>query len=620
MIQSSTLQNRYRILRQLGGGGMGTVYLAEDTRLAGRHCAIKELSPANLPPTERGWAIQAFQQEAAMLANLHHPGLTAVTDFFSEGSNWYLVMDFVDGETLEARLARAPGGRLSLNEALEITRQLCEVLNYLHRRSPPVVFRDLKPGNIMFDSQGQVKLIDFGIARHFKPGKSGDTMNLGTPGYAAPEQYGGIGQSGPQADVYSLGAVLLQMTSGYNPVLAPTPFPLPAPGSIMRGLPQHVEQAIIRATQLQPQLRFSSVREFQQALQGFGGGIPKNHTTVMSQPPGYPYAPPQPGGTGNAKGINAGLVVGLILLALFCIGGGVVGLNYLRASSASTPAATINVAATSLPATNTSQPTALPPTATAQRPADTPTTRATSTPPPVDTPTPALSPLQWSSIGSSVQRRELSLATIGYTGRTAVVVVGSIQGDQTSTRDVVNSLITRINNEKGAIPAGTMFYFIPSINPDGNANNSRYNANGVDLNRNWDTSDWRSNAPVPGYPQGKAGAGGRSPFSEPETRALRDLLVQLQGMDLKVIEFHSSVNSPNEIYAAGSRSQGIARVFADTVGYSIEDSWGAYTPTGELLTWCEEQGIKAIDVVIPQKGVASMDRTFQALIAVARSN
>jgi len=264
--QGALLQGRYRILRQIGGGGMGIVYLAEDTRLAGRRCAIKEMSPAQLAPQDRTWAIPAFQQEAQMLANLKHHGLTPVTDFFPEGGNWYLVMDFVEGETLEKRLEKAPGGRLPLGEALNVTRQLCDVLEYLHRQTPPVVFRDLKPGNVMLTPGGEVKLIDFGIARFFKVGQTRDTVNLGTPGYAAPELYGGLGQSDPRSDVYSLGALLLQMVTGYDPVLAVTPFPLPAAGSLMPGLPPHVAKAISRATRVQPNLRHQSVIELRQAL------------------------------------------------------------------------------------------------------------------------------------------------------------------------------------------------------------------------------------------------------------------------------------------------------------------------------------------------------------------
>ena len=265
LIPSTLLQNRYHILRQIGGGGMGVVYLAEDTRLAGRYCAIKEMSPAQLAPQDRNWATSAFQQEAQMLARLSHPGLTAVTDFFPEAGDWYLVMDYVEGETLETRLERSPGGRLPLDEALNVTRQLCNVLEYLHERHPPVVFRDLKPGNVMLTPQGEVKLIDFGIARFFKPGQTRDTVSLGTPGYAAPEQYGGLGQTDPRSDVYGLGALLHQMVTGYDPTM--TPFNLPPPRQINPGVPPSVEAAIQRALQVDLSQRFQNVDEMRRALQ-----------------------------------------------------------------------------------------------------------------------------------------------------------------------------------------------------------------------------------------------------------------------------------------------------------------------------------------------------------------
>jgi serine/threonine protein kinase len=265
MLTSGTmLQNRYRILRQIGGGGMGVVYLAEDTRLSGRRCAIKETSPGALPPQDRAWAMNAFRQEAQMLANLGHPGLTAVTDFFLERGNWYLVMDFVEGETLRKRQARLPDRRFFLREALDIARQLCTVLEYLHAQRPPVVFRDLKPENVMLTPQGKIKLIDFGIARFFKAGRSRDTVSLGTPGYAAPEQYGGKGQTDPRSDIYALGVLLHEMLTGYDP--QSTPFNLPRPRSLVPGIPLAVERAILRATQSNPADRFQSVTEFRQAL------------------------------------------------------------------------------------------------------------------------------------------------------------------------------------------------------------------------------------------------------------------------------------------------------------------------------------------------------------------
>nr|HID13872.1 serine/threonine-protein kinase [Anaerolineae bacterium] len=314
LIPGTLLQNRYRIHRQIGGGGMGVVYLAEDTRLPGRHCAIKEMSPAQLAPQDRTWAIPAFRQEAQMLAKLSHPGLTAVTDFFPEGGNWYLVMDYVEGKTLRDRLERARRGRLPPDEALGIVRQLCDVLEYLHGQSPPVVFRDLKPGNVMLTPQGEVKLIDFGIARFFKPGQTRDTVNLGTPGYAAPELYGGLGQSDPRTDVYSLGVLLHQMVTGHDPTTAATPFPLPPPGDLVKGLPAHVEEVISRATRMQPDLRFQSVGELRQALFPPTWVLPQ-----PARPAPQPYTPPQPrapSAPGLGKGIWIGLGIAVVLIGL----------------------------------------------------------------------------------------------------------------------------------------------------------------------------------------------------------------------------------------------------------------------------------------------------------------
>ncbi len=258
------LQNRYRILQQIGGGGMGTVYLAEDTRLPRRRCAVKEMSPANVPQQDLAWAMLAFQQEAQMLACLRHPGLTTVTDFFSEGNNWYLVMEYVEGETLENRLERASGLRLPVQETLNIMHQLCDVLEYLHNQIPPVIFRDLKPGNVMLTPRGEVKLIDFGIARFFKPSQTRDTVNLGTPGYAAPEQYGGLWQSDPRSDVYSLGVLLHQMLTGFDPTTLP--MQLPPARALNPSLPPSVEAVIQQATQTPAHLRFQSVRDFRRAL------------------------------------------------------------------------------------------------------------------------------------------------------------------------------------------------------------------------------------------------------------------------------------------------------------------------------------------------------------------
>ena len=225
---STFLKKRYRTLNQLGQGGMGAVYIAEDTALGNRLVAIKEMSQRGMDQQESGDATRAFNREALMLANLMHPHLPRIYDHFAELGRWYLVMDFIEGETLEDYLAKVPGGKLPLKEALEIGIQLCTVLDYLHTRQPPIIFRDLKPSNIMRTPAGQLYLIDFGIARHFKPGQARDTIAFGSPGYAAPEQYGKA-QTGPSADIYSLGAILHQALTGEDPSVTPFFFPpLPA--------------------------------------------------------------------------------------------------------------------------------------------------------------------------------------------------------------------------------------------------------------------------------------------------------------------------------------------------------------------------------------------------------
>ncbi len=257
------LQGRYRILRQLGGGGFGTVYLAEDKRLAGRQHAVKEISPSQVADEDQEWAISAFRQEAEILVRLSHPGIAAVTDFFAERGNWYQVMEYVPGQTLGDVLKKAPNGRLSEQRALDITDQLCEVLSYLHAQQPPVVFRDLKPDNVMLTPEGRVKLIDFGIARFFKPGVGRDTVALGTPGYAAPEQYG-RGQSDVRTDVYGLGVLLHQMLTGYDPTASP--FRLPPVDELNPHVSDRVCQAIRRATEHDPGQRYPSVDAFCAAL------------------------------------------------------------------------------------------------------------------------------------------------------------------------------------------------------------------------------------------------------------------------------------------------------------------------------------------------------------------
>ena len=145
---------------------MGAVYLAQDTQLGDRLVAVKEMSQQNNQQGQN--ASEGFKREAHLLASLQHPNLPSIYDHFEESGRWYLVMSFIQGETLEEYLSRAQDQKLPLEEALHIGQELCNVLNYLHTHRPPIIFRDLKPGNIMRSTDGHIYLIDFGIARHFK--------------------------------------------------------------------------------------------------------------------------------------------------------------------------------------------------------------------------------------------------------------------------------------------------------------------------------------------------------------------------------------------------------------------------------------------------------------------
>jgi len=274
------LKQRYLLIGQIGQGGFGAVYKAADTGFNNRLVAVKEASQNGngMHEQEPLSAIEAFKQEAQMLAGLMHPNLPRIYDHFSEEKHWYLVMDFIEGETLEDYLAKAPDGRLPLKEVLAIGMQLCTVLDYLHTRQPPIIFRDLKPSNVMRTTDGQLYLIDFGIARHFKPGQLKDTIAFGSPGYAAPEQYGKA-QTSSSADIYSLGAILHQMLTGVDPSITPFTFdPLHLYGySTLLEL----EVLLLHMVEINARKRLSSVTEVRRRLQRISE-IARHHTAPLS--------------------------------------------------------------------------------------------------------------------------------------------------------------------------------------------------------------------------------------------------------------------------------------------------------------------------------------------------
>jgi tRNA A-37 threonylcarbamoyl transferase component Bud32 len=212
---AALLAQRYSIISQVGQGGFGVVYKAKDRKNKHRLVAIKQIDRSRLSPREIIEATDTYNREVTLLSKLRHKNLPCIYDHFADPQHWYVVMEYIRGETLEDYLARR--GRLSVRQVLKIGITLSTLLTYLHTRTPPIIFRDVKPANIMRTRRGHLYLIDFGIARRFTPGLKKDTGPLGSPGYAAPEQYGKA-QTTVQTDIYGLGATLQTLLTGKDPL------------------------------------------------------------------------------------------------------------------------------------------------------------------------------------------------------------------------------------------------------------------------------------------------------------------------------------------------------------------------------------------------------------------
>jgi serine/threonine protein kinase len=262
----TVLQNRYVIERLLGGGGMGMVYLARDQRLANRPCAVKEMVDHFIDPQQRIEANEYFAREADTLAQLKHSAIPAITDRFDDHNRHYLVMEYVEGRNLEEELA-ARGGPLPEGLVIDIARQLCDVLAYLHGATPPIVYRDMKPSNVMLMPKGRVVLIDFGIARLFKSARKG-TM-IGTLGFAPPEQYQGAVD--PRSDIYSLGATLHYIVTARDPEKFP-PFSFPPVRDLRPEISTNLAAAIDTALAYQAEARPATIQDFRDMML-YGHGI-----------------------------------------------------------------------------------------------------------------------------------------------------------------------------------------------------------------------------------------------------------------------------------------------------------------------------------------------------------
>lgn len=259
----SVIDNKYEILKQIGKGGMSTVYLAMDKRL-NKQWAVKEINKAANDKNNEV-VVQSLLAEANLMKRLDHPSLPRIVDIIDNGRTIYVIMDYIEGESLDKILNT--NGPQPQALVVEWAKQLCNVLSYLHNQKPPIIYRDMKPANIMLKPEGNLKLIDFGIAREYKQNNMTDTVSLGTRGYAAPEQFGGMGQTDARTDIYCLGVTLYHLLTGQNP--AEPPYELYPIRQWNPSLSSGLEYIVQKCTQLNPDDRYQNCDELMYALEHY---------------------------------------------------------------------------------------------------------------------------------------------------------------------------------------------------------------------------------------------------------------------------------------------------------------------------------------------------------------
>jgi serine/threonine protein kinase len=652
-----TRLGKYTLIEQLGKGGFGTVYKATDP--IGRTVAIKILKP--------GWVddpsvMARFRLEALAAGKLFHARIATILDFDEAEGQPFLVMRYVDGQSLDKILAEKGG--LDWETAIRILKEVAEGLDFAHQRG--FIHRDIKPANFLISKEEGAVLTDFGLAKAAEvSGLSSSEVLVGSPSYIAPEVWQG-NKASPATDIYSLACSFYEMITG-NKLFTGDSSPQIMTRHVLEGpkfppvwpkaIPAGVEGVLYKALMREPGERYPNAMAFVSALeqlkhipaqQAQNISIPSHDTTQIKKTSRLP--------------IVIWPVLGLSLFCVLACSAALLFYFFQNRDAQKKPTAeSMAPTWTRRAATPTvieiifsptvigiiSTPTLNEVIATPTPPEmiSTPTTARvipSSTPKPTQTPeliaSPTVTPIPASPtpsfvrsnspLGLSAGGRSISMVTIGYPEKTAILVVGSIDGTQTDTRDAVLELIRVYTNDASLLPPETTLYLIPSINPDGNEHNSRFNDNNVDLNRNWETGDWRSDPPVPGYADGKPGAGGSYPFSELETSQLRSLMLDLTKTYQRVIlvVLHSTVSrTQGEVFAGYStsanrfdpESERLAKTLQSRLGYTYSTVWDYKTP-GDAIDWCVEHGILAIDIVWPQKTPPSTQDLRGALSALIK--
>lgn len=255
----SLIEGKYKILNKIGQGGMSVVYLAMNEK-ANKQWAIKEVRKDGIRDFQL--VKQGLIAETNLLKKLRHPNLPSIIDIIDDNDTFLIVMDYIQGNPLSRKLEEYKA--LPQEFVIECAKQLCDVLAYLDSCDPPIIYRDMKPSNIMLKPDGSITLIDFGTAREYKADSIADTTCLGTIGYAAPEQFGGQGQTDRRTDIYSLGATLYHLVTGHNP--CEPPYEILPIRQINPSLSAGLEKILIKCTQKNPDDRYQSYAELMYAL------------------------------------------------------------------------------------------------------------------------------------------------------------------------------------------------------------------------------------------------------------------------------------------------------------------------------------------------------------------
>jgi serine/threonine protein kinase len=624
-----TLGGRYKVEEKLGEGGMATVYKAADTKLP-RAVALKIIrTDRPMDPS----AMERFKHEAETLARLGHTNIVPILDYGEHENMPYLVMPYLPGGTLQDRMQ----GPIPPGEAARLLIPIAQALSHAHHKH--VIHRDVKPSNILFNEDGAPMLSDFGIVKILDQEAGAELtttgMTLGTPAYMAPEQV--LGRTpDARADVYALGVVFYEMVTGHKPYEEDTPMalaakqalePPPHPRQFNPSLTDSVDNLLMTALANQPEHRFSSMDAFANALRNAAGDEftptpaapiptrprrePEQPQAYFSSPPppspqgGYgwnppPYTPPKKGHTGLWVGLGllgVALLSGLIVLAITLTAGPQTGSTSNSVQQAGTQSRDVYFSPSAQPIT----------------------------PMPTAEPLPTLQPqatevaYHVDSYGSSVLGRALRYACIG-TGNNTLFLVGGIHGDEPNPVNLMYELESAFRSG-AALSDQWKVCIVYDMNPDGAASNDHFDANGVDLNRNWATSDWTQEYTRSDGTLYKGG--GISPFSEPETSNLRNLMQQFHNEGaLVAVFFHSTQTGNSDVrpaYAASWdwASENAAKAYNGVAGYTYNRTSTTFY-TGESLHWCGENGYVCFGVEMPNNGAynsADVMKQVNGLIA-----